>query len=248
TGHGGGTVLHVAQLGTPSAPDDAGGSEQGCAAVPVAAERSGAPALQVRDIPRDLSCAGLRQAAAGSLAEPAPGSAAVHLLLGLGGDGVDPVVAVVSPGCVLPVVGGPGSGKSSFLQAMEQIHSERAASAGSTAGPRTAIHWLDDADSLPPQQIAEASLSLAAGGVIVAAFSHPGPALSRLPLEWGLRTIQQGVVVMPQRPGDAELFGVRLETMGTEPQGRAVLLERGRSRWFQFPHDTVSAAPGRHRG
>ncbi|MBP2413724.1 S-DNA-T family DNA segregation ATPase FtsK/SpoIIIE [Arthrobacter stackebrandtii] len=247
TGHGGGQVLHVAQLGTPRFPEDARGGARGPADDPDAVVAMGSPAapvLQVRDIPEQLSGAGLLRAAAGRVPETASGTAAVHLLLGLGGDGMDPVAAVVSPGCVLPVIGGPGSGKSTFLQAMEQTHRERAGAGPGTDGPAAAIRWIDDADQLPPQELADATLSLAAGGIIVAAFGYPGPALSRLPMEWGLRTAQQGVVVMPQRPGDAEIFGVRLETMGTEPQGRAVLLERGRSRWFQFAHDGGSAAAG----
>ncbi len=238
TDHGSVTLPHVAQLGTPVAPDCSSGADHGCAGVQGTVERVGAPRLQLRDIPRQLSRAELLQASAGRLPEPAPGSSTVRLLLGLGGDGLDPVVAAVRPGSVLAVVGGPGSGKSSFIRSVEQVHTARAASAGLSAGPSAAIHWMDDAELLSPQEIAAATLSLAAGGIIVAAFSHPGPALSRLPLEWGLRTIQQGVVVMPQRSSDAEIFGVRLETMGTEPQGRAVLLERGRSSWFQFPHDS----------
>ena len=95
---------------------------------------------------------------------------------------------------------------------------------------------------MTPQELAAASRRLAAGTSIVAAFPYPGPALGMLPLEWGLRTAQQGIVLMPQRAGDAELFGVRLDTMGAEPPGRAVLLERGRHRWFQFP---AEPEPGR---
>ncbi|AIY01285.1 hypothetical protein ART_1686 [Arthrobacter sp. PAMC 25486] len=245
--------LHVAQLGVPPEPSPqlSPSTEAGSCA---------AQTLAVREIPRLLTLAQLLTVAGGRSSPVAGSGSSAEVLLGLGGDGCDPVTTTLAPGSVLPVIGGPGSGKSSFIRVMEGLH-QRWGGAGagrpdvgdraggvdgtpagvdgadntdSDGGPGT-IYWLDDAASLSPQELAGATRKLAAGAAIVAAFPYPGPALSMLPLEWGLRTAQQGIVLMPQRVGDAELFGVRLDTMGAEPPGRAVLLERGRRRWFQFP-------------
>ena len=160
------------------------------------------------------------------------------LVLGLGGDGMQPVGTELTPGMVMPVVGRPGSGKSSFLQAMLELNGGTALTPASRvpqAPEPGRFLWLDDAAALSPAQLAAAGLWLEAGGCVVAAFDHPGPALSRLPLEWGLRSAQQGIVLTPRHPGDGELFGVRLDTVGGEPQGRAALVERGGIAWFQFP-------------
>lgn len=84
-------------------------------------------------------------------------------------------------------------------------------------------------------QLHIAGEALTAGAVLIVALPYPGPAVSRLPLEWGLRTTQQGVFLRPQKVNDAELFGVRLDTAGSEPPGRAALIDGVRREWFQFP-------------
>lgn len=239
---GGDAPLHVAQLGVPPEP--------GRHRSPVAESGScAARTLLVRDIPRLLTLAQLLTATGGRSTPADRSTSTAQVLLGLGGDGCDPVTVTLAPGSVLAVIGGPGSGKSGFIRVMARLHQLQAgATAGAddggaeSAGGPGAVCWLDDAASLSPRELAGATRKLAAGAAIVAAFPYPGPALSMLPLEWGLRTAQQGIVLMPQRVGDAELFGVRLDTMGAEPPGRAVLLERGRRRWFQFP---TEGGPGR---
>lgn len=228
--HGAAEAMHVAQFGKPESL----GSRVGAAATATAGTAA-AKTLQVVSLPTVLT---LPQMERTVLARPVRGANGLSLMLGLGGDGMQPVGTVLAPGAVMPVTGSPGSGKSSFLRAMVALNGGTALNPASLLPPAPEagqLLWLDDAATLSPGQLAVAGQWLEAGGAIVAAFDHPGPALSRLPLDWGLRSALQGVVLMPQRPGDAELLGVRLDTVGGEPPGRAVLIERGRIAWFQFP-------------
>ncbi|MFQ4147187.1 FtsK/SpoIIIE domain-containing protein [Arthrobacter sp. LAPM80] len=267
--------LHIAQLGrAPAAviPGDARiTGTAGTAGKAVSGGRGG-PTLSVSPLPRSLTMAEMLGVVAGQHGPPGhivteadaprparglhgagpPSRHAIHLALGLGGDGRHVVGLALAPGTVLPVIGGPGSGKSSFLAALALLNGSSMAGAAGAAEPDAlyrmapagepdiavqdaGILMFDDAASLPPTELQAATQALALGTSLVAAFPYPGPALSALPLEWGLRTAQQGVVLMPQRPGDADLFGVRLDTVGAEPPGRAVLIEHGRHTWFQFP-------------
>ncbi|WP_269937181.1 FtsK/SpoIIIE domain-containing protein [Arthrobacter sp. HY1533] len=235
---GAGEAMHVAQFGRPV---PAGARPH--AARPAAAGSAAAGTLRVVPIPSILAMPEMTRTTGASREPTAPGRS---LLLGLGGDGRQPVVAAPAPGIVMPVVGSPGSGKSSFLRSMIQLNG------GTLLGPTSSLPaglepdrplWLDDAASLSPGLLHAAGQWLESGGAVVAAFNHPGPALSRLPLDWGLRSTQQGIVLRPQRPGDGELLGVRLDTSGDEPPGRAALIDRGRISWFQFPLAAPQESP-----
>ena len=191
--------------------------------------------LRVTALPDSVSMEHLQGALSGEA--PAPdrrGPRGTSVVVGIGGDGGQPVQVTLAPGTVLPVLGSPGSGKSSFLQTLEYLNSS---SSRATLQPHVAprLLWLDDAAALTPLELQKATESLAAGMVLVAAFNWPGPAVSSLPLAWGLRTAQQGIVLRPRRAADGELFGVRLDTVGAEPCGRGVLLDNGERSWFQFP-------------
>ncbi|WP_449373507.1 FtsK/SpoIIIE domain-containing protein [Arthrobacter psychrolactophilus] len=223
--------LLIAQLGTPS---QRGVTTESSYTTPAGGRAQGI--LRLTPLPCTLTLSQMQQALTQT---PWPGSSPTtehlraarrSLVLGLGGDGHQIVQIAVEPGTVLPVVGSPGCGKSSLLRLLALLNN-----------PEEPAHisYLDDASALPLDRLRETNERLAQGQILVAAFSYPGPGLAALPLEWGLRAPQQGIVVSPQRPGDAELFGVRLDTMGSEPAGRAVLLDRGRRSWFQFPYVEV---------
>lgn len=236
---GGAEPMHIAQLGSaPSTPPGA------AAPVPAAvAPRSGsldngycaAGTLLVTGVPESLSMVQLQEAVSKELPAPASrGRSGATVVVGLGGDGRQPVQVALAPGTVFPVLGSPGSGKSSFLQALVQLNGGLNRTVYQQE-QGSGLLCLDDAASLTSLELQQARDGLSAGMVLVLAFPWPGQALSSLPLEWGLRTAQQGIVLRPQRCGDGELFGVRLDTAGAEPLGRGVLLDRGSRSWFQFP-------------
>lgn len=243
---GSGEAMHVAQFGPPLA--------EGCRPRPARSAPSGSDAaatLQVVPIPTVLTMPAMKRTIEAGQAHTGHGPS---LLLGLGGDGLQQVAATLTPGTVMPVVGSPGSGKSSFVRAMIQLNG------GTLLGTASLMQgspehgrplWLDNSAALSSELLHAAGQWLDAGGSVVAVFDHPGPDLSRLPLDWGLRSAQQGIVLMPQRPGDGELLGVRLDTSGGEPPGRAALIERGRIAWFQFPLPTMQIPgeiDGKNRG
>ncbi|MHA7305458.1 FtsK/SpoIIIE domain-containing protein [Arthrobacter sp. TMN-49] len=223
-------TMHIAQLGT-----HAPGRVPGQALSERRAGSHAARTLAVAELPRTLTMAELQAACPGrhgsaSHGAPAPG----QLVVGLGGDGHELVSLHFGAGALIPVVGGSRTGKTAFLNALWHLNGARILPSRPQEDP-AGIFLVDDAAGLEPLQQGQISTLLAAGTSIVAALSYPNPGLSRLPLEWGLRSVQQGIVLMPQRPSDAELFGVRLDTTGAEPLGRGVLIDGGLCHWFQFP-------------
>ncbi len=241
----GGDALHIVQLGNMSSvSSQTVGSQNGFsrresntsrnARIPINGSAA-AGTLRVSALPDSVSMEQLQEALSGEVtARGSRGSRGISVVVGIGGDGGHPVRVKLGPGTVLPVLGSPSSGKTSFLQTLEYLNSS---SPRGTRPPQAAprLLWLDDAAALTPTELQQVTESLAAGMVLVAAFNWPGPAVSSLPLSWGLRTAQQGIVLRPRRAADGELFGVRLDTVGAEPYGRGVLLDHGERSWFQFP-------------
>ncbi|NVM95553.1 FtsK/SpoIIIE domain-containing protein [Arthrobacter wenxiniae] len=208
--------------------------------------RAATPPVLVRDLPESLTLDDVRRAmsglrtgaAAGAGTSAASGTSAAEgtgaacaLALGLGGDCGAPISILLAPGAVLPVLGGPGSGKSTFMAAVRELNRT----------PECML-WADDATMLQPEALQAISRALAAGRSALVAVPNHLPTLARLPLEWGLRTAERGIVLRPARAQDGELFGLRLDTAGSEPPGRAVLVDRGRTKWFQFPFVERGAA------
>lgn len=239
--------MHVAQLGRSSVGTFSTEMETAGDLQPVGPSIA-AGVLQVRPLPQALSATEFA-CVTGLAMHASIGRGSRELVLGLGGDGCDLVHVRLEPGTVLAVVGGPQTGKSSFLQMLAKLNvaikldsllpdsDATVSSAAFSAAARVIL--VDNPLSLTSGQLQTASAQLAAGAALVVALQYPGPALSRLPLEWGLRTLQQGVVMRPQRAMDAELFGIRLDTTGSEPPGRAILIDGARREWFQTPHQYV---------
>ncbi|POH74622.1 FtsK/SpoIIIE domain-containing protein [Arthrobacter glacialis] len=228
-------TMHIAQLGTV-----AGAPEQGVRVRERHCVSHAARTLTVAALPRTLTMEELQ-----TVIPELPGTTARgeppqrHLFLGLGGDGHDLLSVIPGPGALIPVLGGNRSGKTTFLRALCQLNgaqllqtlSPGALPADDPAG----IFLVDNAVRLAPLEQLRISSLLAAGATIVAALPQSSQVLTRLPSEWGLRSLQQGIVLTPHRPSDAELLGVRLDTAGSEPLGRGVLVDGGVCRWFQFP-------------
>lgn len=233
--HSDAETMHIAQLGT--APHGRTQEQSVCHRL---SGNHAARTLLVTPLPTTLTMEELqtafpgRHGAAGHNTagdgEQPPGK----LFVGLGGDGHELISLVLAPGALVPVLGGSRTGKTTFLNALCQLNGARMMPPLPPDDP-AGILLLDDAASLAPRQQEQVSALLAAGASVVAALPYPHQGLSRLPPEWGIRTLQQGIVLMPHRPSDAELLGVRLDTAGSEPPGRGVLVDGGLCSWFQFP-------------
>lgn len=230
--------MHVAQLGVTAPAVSASGKHRQLRAHSFAGQ-----ALRVSPLPESVSPKQLIKLAElsslAALPQTSSGNGAgMSLMMGIGGDGDDPVSVRLEPGTALPVLGGPQTGKSSFLRMLAHLATATwlsDVSVDTSFDTTSKVLLADNPLTLAAEHLQIANQYLAAGGVLVIALPYPGPAMSRLPLEWGLRTAQQGVVLRPQRATDGELFGVRLDTAGSEPPGRAVLIDALRREWFQFP-------------
>ncbi|AXJ11981.1 hypothetical protein CFN17_18955 [Arthrobacter sp. PM3] len=185
-----------------------------------------------------------RRAASGPGSGIPPPSA---LLIGVGGDDLRPQAIRLPSGGVLAVLGGPGSGKTTFLAALPAMNPGIAwlappsgtdpgrywsgLHAGALAGTfdRSAIALADDADLLSP----EANSSLAALNSLgwrVIVTADFGPAFGhRVTLAAAARSQGRAVLIRPRGFMDAEAFGVRFEPEQNPPPGRAVAISDGRA-------------------
>ena len=170
-----------------------------------------------------------------------------RIIVGLGGDELTPAVVRLPPGSTLPVLGGPSSGRSSFLAALPQLNPHisewllpgpaepadsywagvRASAATGTLN-KDAVLLVDDADTLTPEahrHLADLQ-GLGFAVILTAGFS---PALSqRVPLAAHARGSGNGLLIAPRNITDGDFFGVRFELEGNPPPGRAVLIADGR--------------------
>lgn len=188
-------------------------------------------------------------AAAAQIAGPATATADQGhrcFRIGVGGDELEPVSVRVPAGGVLAALGGPSSGKSSFLRLLPQLNPSagpwlrrepasgpasfwtstlRRAEAGELAPFPVAL--VDDADLLPPE--AKCILTdLNALGLTVVLTAGFSPLLSqRLPLVHQARSLGTGVLIAPRSMMDGDFFGVRFEPEPNPPPGRSVLVQHG---------------------
>ena len=181
-------------------------------------------------------------------AAASPGRDPGLLLVGVGGDELEPVYVRVPRGGALAVLGGPSSGKSSFLRLLTRIKPDAGpwltpepetdpsaywsevlsrASAGSLAKGSLAL--VDDADLLP-YEVNRQLVELNALGTTVVMTAGFSPALSqRVPLALHARNLGTGVLIAPRTFLDGDLFGVRFETEPSPPPGRSVVIRNGRA-------------------
>ena len=181
------------------------------------------------------------------------GQAPGLLLIGVGGDELEPVSVRVPAGGVLAVLGGPSSGKSSFLRLLPQLNPDAGhwlrpgpateaaafwsgvlsqAAAGSLDSGSVAL--VDDADLLP-HDTNRCLVDLNALGVSVVMTAGYSPTLSqRVPLALQARNLGTGVLIAPRTFLDGDLFGVRFEAEPNPPAGRIVLIRNGRATAVQL--------------
>lgn len=184
------------------------------------------------------------------------------LRIGVGGDELEPVSVPVTAAAVIAVLGGPSSGKSSFLRLLVWLNPEsgpwlrpeqdtdptaywsgvlRQAVAGGL--DRNSVALVDDADLLPPE-VNRHLADLNALGITVVMTAGYSPILTqRVPLALQARSLGTGLLIAPRTFLDGDLFGVRFEAEPNPPPGRSVLIQNGRAMAVQLgwvPPDGLS--------
>jgi S-DNA-T family DNA segregation ATPase FtsK/SpoIIIE len=169
------------------------------------------------------------------------------LLLGVGGDELEPVVIFLPKGGVLAVLGGPAAGKSTFLEALPQLNPGQASwlspgeeadaglywsnlAAEATSGQLSpdAIALVDDADLLPPAANDSLMDLNRLGLTIVLATGFSPTLVQRVPLMLQARSHGMGVLIGPRTAMDGDFFGVRFDLEARPPAGRAVVISGGK--------------------
>jgi S-DNA-T family DNA segregation ATPase FtsK/SpoIIIE len=193
---------------------------------------------------------------------PAPSPRPGSLCIGVGGDELLPFAVAVPGGCVLAVLGGPASGKSSLLAALpnlnpsaggwlapgpgtdpERYWSEAHARAVAGTLDREATALVDDVD-LQPAETNARLLGLNSLGWTVIMTAGLGPALhQRVPLALNARSQGRAILLRPRSLTDGELFGVRFELEPSPPPGRAVVISDGRAAAVQLATVQTEAGP-----
>ncbi|WLQ06645.1 FtsK/SpoIIIE domain-containing protein [Arthrobacter oryzae] len=179
------------------------------------------------------------------------------IIVGIGGDELIPAAVRLQPATILPVLGGPASGKSSLLTTIPLLNpdvsgwlfpgpeddvasywAEVMARADAGRLDKDSILLVDDADmlSLEAGRHLAALHGLGLTGILTAGFS---PSLAqRVPLAAQARGQGNGILIAPRTMLDGDFFGVRFEVEPNPPAGRAVLIAEGRGTAVQL------AAPG----
>ncbi|TPV52168.1 FHA domain-containing protein [Pseudarthrobacter phenanthrenivorans] len=184
--------------------------------------------------------------AAGPLHVPGKNSAE-EVLIGVGGDELEPVSFGIRAGSVFVVLGGASSGKTSALRAVQALNPSvpwvcpegitaapdfwNCTLARAAAGhlPESAVLLADDADLLPPEALRDLTEihTLGYAVILTANFS---PLLSqRVPLVMEARAAGKGILLSPRSAMEGDIFGVRFDVESHPPAGRGVLIARGRS-------------------
>jgi S-DNA-T family DNA segregation ATPase FtsK/SpoIIIE len=175
-----------------------------------------------------------------------------HLLLGIGGDELKPASIRIPDGGVLTVLGGPGSGKTNFLQALplmnpaggpwlraddesepDDFWKESLTAAAAGGIQRGTVALVDDVDLLPAETLQHLSELNALGAAVVVTANNSPLLLQRIPLVMKSRASGNGVLLAPRSLPDGDLFGVRFEVEANPPPGRGVLISQGVARSIQ---------------
>ncbi|WP_431197087.1 FtsK/SpoIIIE domain-containing protein [[Micrococcus luteus] ATCC 49442] len=170
-----------------------------------------------------------------------------RLWIGVGGDELKPVSIRIPAGGVLAVLGGPSSGKSSFLRLLPRLNPDAGpwlqpepdidsaaywsevlgqATAGSLHGGSVAL--VDNADLLPHDVNRNLADLNALGTTVVMTACYSQALAQRVLLALQARNLGTGLLIGPRTFLDGELFGVRFEVEPNPPPGRGILVQDGR--------------------
>lgn len=170
------------------------------------------------------------------------------LLLGLGGDELQPVTVRIPAGGVFAVLGGAGSGKTNVLRTLQALNPAAGrwtcpdggtdpeefwkcslAKAREGELPRAAVLLADDIDLLPAGALQDLSELHALGHPVVLTANYSPLLLQRVPLVMDCRAAGRGLLLSPRSASEGDLFGVRFDIEPDPPAGRGMLISRGRS-------------------
>ncbi|MET4588888.1 FtsK/SpoIIIE domain-containing protein [Arthrobacter sp. 754] len=183
---------------------------------------------------------------AGTTPRPTPGHRVIRI--GVGGDELDPVSLRLQSGGVLAVLGGPSSGKSSFLRLLPALNPGSGPWLGREPAAEPAVYWpkvlrqvaageidrgsvalIDDADLLAPEVNRDLADLHALGLTMVFAAGFSPVISQRIPLALQARNSGSALLIAPRSFLDGDLFGVRFEAEPNPPPGRSVLIQNGRA-------------------
>ncbi|WP_258802659.1 FtsK/SpoIIIE domain-containing protein [Pseudarthrobacter sp. NS4] len=208
--------------------------------------------FRVEALPSRVTAAEIRSMVAPPPVSDVPGNVTSgpppqNMLIGVGGDELSPASFRFPSGGVVAVLGGPGSGKTNVLRALQALnpaHHWLCPDAGineddfwkgllsqALAGqlPKGTVLLADDADFLSPAAMHSLSELQALGQPIVLAAGYSPLLLQRIPLVMSSRAAATGLLLSPRSVSDGDVFGVRFEVEPVPTPGRGVLITGGRS-------------------
>ncbi|WP_115789884.1 FtsK/SpoIIIE domain-containing protein [Arthrobacter silvisoli] len=210
------------------------------------------PVFRVLPLPRKLTLGEVVARAPDRAATDPAGGPAQALLLGLGGDELEPVSLRIGPGGVALVLGHPGTGKSGLLDVLPSLNpgilwlrpapgsdpgvfcSELHAQARAGSVDPGSVVLIDDVDRLGGEAAGLAAALPSLGVRVIATATYSQGLLQRTPLATHALNEGRGILLSPRQPSDGDLFGIRPET-GPKVPGRAVLVQDGETQVFQVP-------------
>lgn len=171
-----------------------------------------------------------------------------NVLFGVGGDELDPVFVHIPHGGIFAVLGGPGSGKTNFLQALQTLNAgaDRWIYPGVASDngefwkgtleksregtlPGKAVLLVDDVDLLAAESLRDISDLHALGHAVIFTANYSPLLIQRVPLAMDACAAGTGLLLSPRSTSEGDLYGVRFEIEPNPPAGRGVLIARGKS-------------------
>jgi S-DNA-T family DNA segregation ATPase FtsK/SpoIIIE len=210
------------------------------------------PVLRVLPLPRRLALDEVVTRSAGQDSANLSTGPARALLLGLGGDELEPVTLTLRPGGVVLALGHPRTGKSGLLNVLPALNpgiqwlraapgsdpgayctrlQEQARNGFLDPGP---VVLIDDVDRLGSEAAGLAATLPSLGFAVIATAAYGHGLLQRAPLAAHALNEGRGILLSPRQLSDGDLFGIRPET-GPKVPGRAVLVQDGELLVFQIP-------------
>jgi S-DNA-T family DNA segregation ATPase FtsK/SpoIIIE len=215
----------------------------------------GRPPFRIEPLPTRITVAEIqsrvrsRQTAAAGPGTTIDSSRGRHrrLLVGVGGDELDPFWVPLSTGSVVAVLGGPSSGKTSLLRALPELNPQIAdwlpcdaeanadsywsglAAKASSGVIQPAVVCVDDADLLSPDAHHSLMDLHGLGWTLILACGFSLNPVQRVPLMVQARNPGVGILIAPRTVTDGDFFGVRIEREAHPPPGRAVVLSDGKA-------------------